>query len=168
MKKILLVLGLCVSIFLSACTQGKVEKEPEEFSFKLTWNTYGVSSYDSETGKLVKTTDATHPEDYVTEYFLTEEELDEIYKLIAALDMESSPKEYDPFKGEMSEPSQTLILEVCIDGEEMIIKAEDISLSDNAGNKKGQRFLDVCDTISGMLMDTKEWEALPEYEFLYE
>ena len=167
MKKIVLALGLCVVMFLSACVQEKVEKEPEEFSFKLTWNTYGVSSYDSETGKLVKTSDATHPEDYITSYFLTEEEMDEVYELIMDLDMESYPKEYDPFKGEMSEPSQTLILEVCLDGEEMIIEAKDISLSANAGNKKGQRFLDTCETISRMLMDSEEWESLPEYEFLY-
>ena len=168
MKKIVLALGLCVVMFLSACAQEKAEKEPEEFSFKLTWNVFGVSSYDSETGELIKTSDATHPEDYITSCFLTEEEMDEIYKLIMDLDMESYPEEYDPFKGEMSAPSQTLILEVCLDGEEMIIKAEDISLSDRAGNRKGQKFLDTCKAISRMLMETEEWQVLPEYEFLYE
>ena len=168
MKKLVLVLGFCVAMLLSGCTQKKVEKEPEEFSFKLTWNVFGVSSYDSKTGELIKSSDATHPEDYTTECFLTEEEMDEIYELIKELDMESYPEKYDPFKGEMSTPSQTLILQACIDGEEMIIRAEDISLSDRAGNKKGQKFLDTCDTISRMLMDSEEWEALPEYEFLYE
>ena len=168
MKKLLLTMGICVAMFLTACAQGKEEKELAEFSFKLTWNTFGVSSYDSKTGELIKTSDATHPEDYITKYFFTEEQLDEVYELIKNLDMESYPEEYDPFKGEMSTPSQTLILEVCIDGEEMIIRAEDISLSGNAGNKKGQRFLDTCETISRMLMDSEEWEALPEYEFFYE
>lgn len=47
---------------------------PEDFSFALTWNCYGVSSYDSQTGKLVKTTDATNPDDYVTYYQLTTED----------------------------------------------------------------------------------------------
>ena len=168
MKKLLLTIGFCVAMLLTACTQEKAEKEPEEFSFKLTWNVFGVSSYDSKTGELIKSSDATYPEDYTTSYFLTEEELDEVYELIMDLDMESYPEEYDPFKGEMSTPSQTLILEACIGGEKMIIRAEDISLSDRAGNKKGQKFLDTCDTISRMLMDTEEWKALPEYEFLYD
>ena len=48
------------------------------FSFNLTWGCYGVSSYDSETGILVKTNDATNPEEYVTTYYLTEEEKKQI------------------------------------------------------------------------------------------
>ena len=31
------------------------------YSFSLTWNTYGISSYDSKTGTLIKTSDATNP-----------------------------------------------------------------------------------------------------------
>ena len=45
----------------------------ESFSFSLVWNCYGVSSYDSETGRLIKTTDATNPEDYITHCELTED-----------------------------------------------------------------------------------------------
>ena len=45
-----------------------------DYSFSLTWNTFGISSYDSKTGKLVKTKDAPNPEDYITTHFLTAEE----------------------------------------------------------------------------------------------
>ena len=73
MKKTALALSLLLgaACLLTACASGRA---PEDFSFALTWNCLGVSSYDSATGKLVKTTDATHPEDYVTEYRLTEQE----------------------------------------------------------------------------------------------
>ena len=54
---------------------------PEDFSFSLVWNCYGISSYDSQTGKLVKTTDATNPKDYITYYQLTDEDKEYIYNL---------------------------------------------------------------------------------------
>ena len=74
--------------------------DKEEFSFSLTWGCYGVSSYDSKTGKLIKTTDATNPEDYVTDYQLTDEDKEYFYDLISLLDINSYPDEYDPDNGE--------------------------------------------------------------------
>ena len=41
-------------------------------------------SYDSQTGKLVKTTDATNPDDYVTYYQLTDADKEYIYNLIVS------------------------------------------------------------------------------------
>ena len=58
---------------------------PEDFSFSLVWNCYGISSYDSQTGKLVKTTDATNPKDYITYYQLTDEDKEYIYNLLVWL-----------------------------------------------------------------------------------
>jgi len=141
--------------------------DKEEFSFSLTWGCYGVSSYDSKTGKLIKTTDATNPEDYVTDYQLTDEDKEYFYDLISLLDINSYPDEYDPDNGE-STPSMTLILSVNIDGMQKTIKAEDIALSYDSRNKKGQRFLAVCEIICDRLMATKEWKSLPEYEKLYD
>ena len=51
------------------------EYDLDDFYFKLVWGTYGESSYDSRTGKLIKTTNATRPEDYVANCILSEEEL---------------------------------------------------------------------------------------------
>ena len=98
---------------------------PEDFSFALTWGVYGISSYDSVTGRLVKTTDATQPADYVTYYELTEEDREYIYNLIYALDVDSYPDTYDPGNG-MSKPSMTLILTVHMDGVEKTIKADNL------------------------------------------
>ncbi len=150
---------------LAGC--GKEKSVPEDFSFALTWNTYGISSYDSRTGRLVKTTDATHPEDYVTVHILTQEEKEEIWRVIRDLDIGSYPGIYDP-SDIRSEPSQTLILTVCSGGTEKTVRAEKVALVPEGRDAAGIRFLKACREISEMLMETEEWQALPAYEFLYE
>ena len=154
---------------LSACQSGKTSKASlDSFRFFLTWNCYGDSSYDSESGKLIKQKAATNPEEYTTIYHLTDEQKQKIYDLITELDVNSYPDKYDPYEGEVySTPSMTLILTVKTDTIEKTIRAENIALAEKAGNKKGQKFLDVCEEISTILVSTDAWEALPEYEFLY-
>ena len=140
---------------------------PEDFSFALTWNVFGISSYDSQTGKLVKTTDATNPDDYVTYYQLTDADKEYIYNLIVSLDVNSYPDIYDPQNG-LSDPDATLILTVHINGKTKTIKAEHISLFFVSEDEKGQLFLDTCEAIGNRLEATEEWKALPDYETLYE
>ena len=140
---------------------------PDGFSFALTWGCYGISSYDSDTGKLVKTNDATHPEDYVTEYRMTAEELAWIWDLIRDLDVESYPDEYDPQNGR-SKPSMTLILTVRTADGEKTIAAKGIGLDYESEDAKGQRFLSFCRDMEELLTATDAWKALPEYEKLYE
>ena len=80
MKKLtinLIILSvLFPALFLFSCS-GK-ETISENFDFSLQWNTYGESSYDSSTGKLIKTNDATHPELYETELILYDSKKEEI------------------------------------------------------------------------------------------
>ena len=140
---------------------------PDDFSFALVWNCYGISSYDSQTGKLVKTTDATNPEDYITYYQLTDEDIEYIYNLLVSLDAKTYPDIFDPKSG-MSEPPMTLILTIRENGEEKTIKAENISLTFKSEDEKGQVFLSVCEEICRLLTTTDEWKALPAYEKLYE
>ena len=142
---------------------------PENLSFSLTWNTYGISSYDSATGKLVKTTDATNPEDYVTTLQLNGTQLFEIWELLWELDIETYPDEYDPQGGELSsDPSMTLILTLRDGDKVKTVRAEDIALSYESNDPKGQKFLDTCKGIRDILTATEEWKALPEYEFFYD
>ncbi len=140
---------------------------PDDFSFALTWNVFGVSSYDSQTGKLVKTTDATNPDDYVTYYELTDLDKEYIYSMIVALDVNSYPDVYDPQNG-CSKPSATLILTVRLNGTAKTVESKNISLSFFSDDERGQLFLDTCEAISNVLESTDEWKALPEYEVLYE
>ncbi len=166
MKKIITVILVFVLLLPLAGCKAKKVTVPEDFSFALTWNTYGISSYDSETGTLIKTTDATYPEDFVTNHKLTDEEKIKIYSIVSSLDAASYPDVYDPQNG-MSEPSMTLILTVRENGKEKTIKAEDISLSFESKTKKGRRFLGACEDIIDILTAIEEWKALPDYERYY-
>lgn len=142
---------------------------PDNLSFSLTWNTYGISSYDSATGKLVKTTDATNPEDYVTTLELDGTQLFAIWELLWELDIETYPDEYDPQGGNLSsDPSMTLILTLREGDKVKTVRAEDIALSYESNDPKGQKFLDTCKDIRDILTATEEWKALPEYEFFYD
>lgn len=138
------------------------------YSFSLTWNTYGISSYDSKTGTLIKTKDATNPKDYTTNLKLTEKQYSEIWKLIKSLDIESYPDNYNPHKGAASTPYMTLILSMKADGIDKTITVKETVLSYETNNTKGQKFLDTCKGIRDIITATDEWKALPEYEFLYD
>lgn len=144
------------------------ETMPEDFSFALTFGTYGISSYDSRTGRLVKTSDSTHPKDYVTELWLSGEQMEQIYRRVLSLEPNSYPTVYDPHKNMTSYPSMTLILTVRANGEERVIMAKDVALTYKANNKKGQVFLDACCEIRDILISSDEWKALPDYEFYYD
>ncbi len=172
MKKLIALILVLVCVLTAAgCNTQETASNPavvpEDFAFALTWNCYGISSYDSQTGKLVKTTDATTPDDYVTYYQLTDQDKEYIYNLIAPLDVNSYPEVYDPQNG-MSKPSMTLILTVYGNGTQKTIKAENIALSFISEDEKGQAFLSVCEAICNRLTATEEWKALPDYEMVYE
>ena len=171
MKKLLsllIVLSILLGI-LCGCAEKPLTKErAEDFSFALTWGVYGISSYDSRTGKLVKTKDATNPEDYVTYLHLSDETLEFIYEDLRRLDVESYPDEYDPDHMMASDPSADLILTVRMGDYVKTIAAKDVSLSYQSLSLKGQRFIDTCLSIRDILTATDEWQALPDYEFYYD
>ncbi len=150
---------------------------PDDFSFTIQWGVGAYSSYDSKTGRLVKTTDTTHPEDYVTELFLSEYEINRFYTFITwHIDIFELPDEYDPINDPsseskiQSEPYETIILTVHADGREKTVTCPEIPLGEYYGYcyeaytfyNLGVRF------ITDIIMNSPEWQALPEYEFFYE
>ncbi len=151
---------------------------PEDFSFRFVWNCYGISSYDSRTGELIKTTDATHPEDYVTTLVLNDAQRDEIWDLVSGLDLAAYPDRYDPYNAPdaeqrvASEPNRDLILAVTADGVTKTVTCKGICLGGGPDLKgydeRAQAFLEVTDRLTKLLQDTPEWQALPEFEFFYE
>ncbi|MBR5774188.1 MAG: hypothetical protein IKY44_04970 [Clostridia bacterium] len=168
MKRLVaLVLALMLILSLAGCnTQTNV---PRDFSFALTWGCYGISSYDSNTGTLIKTTDATNPDDYITHYELTDEDKEYFYNLLVALDVNSYPDIYNPHDClHITIPPSTLILTVRVNGEVKTITAENIAFAIEADNEKGQKFLSTCEAISNRLKSTDEWKVLPDYEVYYD
>ncbi len=155
-------------IILWAKDKSGIESFKSDFEFSLTWGTYGYSSYDSTTGTLIKSKDATNPKDYTTNLKLSEQQYLAVWKLIESLNIESYPDEYNPHGSGVSTPYMTLILSVKTDELEKTVTVKETILSYETKNKKGQRFLDVCKGIRDILMETDEWKTLPEYEFLYD
>ncbi len=145
-----------------------VDDNIENFSFSLTWDVYGISSYDSKTGTLIKTKDATNPKDYTTHLELSIEEWASIWKLIKELDIESYPDEYNPHGNGVSTPYMTLILSVKTGDTHKTVTVPETVLSYETNDEKGQKFLDTCKGIRDILIGTEEWKSLPDYEFLYD
>ena len=178
-KKAVTICIVCIILCITAicgCTQTKIDPEkiqvPEDFAFSITWNVYGISSYDSKTGTLVKTWDATHPEDYITTLQLTEDELKSVYiKLTRDIDLYSFTEKYNPFRrGYDSRPTQTIIVSIEENGKSKTVTCENIAFGDEKWmkNKKARNFMRVKNEIVDIITDTDEWKALPDYEFGYD
>ena len=170
MKKFDLILVLLMLLTsLVGCGEKLLpEERPDDFSFSLVWGVYGTSSYDSRTGKLVKTTDATNPEDYVTYLRLSDEMLDYFYRLLRDLDVEDYPDEYDPDPHTMCTPSSALTVTVRAGGKTKTVKVGDMAASRISLIGKSKRYVETCTDIRDLLMESDEWTALPEYEFFYD
>lgn len=170
MKKILYILTLFISLLcICSCNNTSLPKEiPDDFSFKVIWGTYGISSYDSETGTLIKTSDATNPEDYITTYFLTDDELKQIYELIYNLNIESYADSLNDKSFGTSNPYMNLKLEVKTGTINKTIMASKVSNYNDGYTIKTKKYLNVIKSIRDILMNTAEWKALPDYEFLYD
>lgn len=167
-KKALVSVFFLLLILLAGCQSIKgADWQANEFSFSLVWNVYGISSYDSATGKLVKTTDATDPSRYETTLILSDEQLEEIRTLLQELDPDSYPESYNPAKG-ISIPFETLVLTVRVGGKEKTVRCETLSLLPTPVDKKAEKFLNACRRIEEIITSTEEWRSLPEYEFFYD
>lgn len=157
--------------------QYRPEDVPEGFGFSLVWNTFGQNSYDSRTGRLVKTTNATHPEDYVTEMFFSPEDMRWVYTAVQNMDLSVYPNSYDPFNApdaelvQMVTPSQNLVLTVW-DGGKVVKRIECMNVlyfgMAEGYDDAAKDFVALCRGISERVYASSEWKALPEYEFFYE
>ena len=161
-----LVLAFLCLLALAGCKSSSMPEEmPADFSFAVRWNTYGISSYDSQTGKLVKDAEAAEPKDYTIEYFLTEEEMSRIYGYIRELDPYDYPDDYEPRGNHLAEPPHPLYLTVRVDGTEKQIRVRNFS---QPQDRKGELYFSTCQAITAFLESTEAWQSLPEYERFFE
>ena len=188
MKKIIISAALIlVACIVAGCLQaqpagtagssaGDGTGKTDGFRFSLRWGTYGISSYDSGSGRLVKTTDATDPDRYVTEMHLSEKDLEYVAQALKALNIASYPSSYDPFNAPgaetmvASEPSTTIVLSATFDGRTATVTCPGIAdLGENdCYSEQGKNLIHTVKELIAMITGTPEWQALPEYEFFYE
>lgn len=146
---------------------------PSDFSFSLVWGTYGISSYNSATGRLVKTNDATDVSKYTATVFLDDEQRAGIYSILTSLDLSAYPDVYDPMNDPGSEtkvyssPNRTIILTVNAGDLHKKITCEGIAYG-SGYNDQARDFLAAIGSITGILTSTDAWKAFPEYEFFYD
>ena len=174
MKKIIIGLISIIAILIVwVSINSSIQKD---FSISLTWGIGGESYYNSETGVLRKTDNATTPKDYITTLFLSDDQKNQLYKMILEMDIESYPEEYDPFNDPNAEkkiggskPPRRLVLHIKTANIEKTIEccyAENFRRI-KGYNEEAQAFLDLCELLYEMIISSEEWKALPEYEFFY-
>ena len=144
------------------------EEMPEDFTFSLTWGVSGHSTYDGETGLLVKTDDVVElsPEDFQTTLSLSKEQREQAYRLIHKMNIFAYPENYHPGLSR-SDPPCTLGVTVRLGDTEKRVVCYNVGSYDHA-TLKGRRFLDTCWGLVEMVTATPEWKALPDYEVYYE
>ena len=146
----------------------------EDLSFSLKFGTYGESFYDSKSGELIKTTNASDPQKYVTELHLSDAELETIFNMIWDMDISAYPDEYDPVNPPdateklMSEPYETIVLTYRAGDYEKTIRCKEVAVASGGYDERSRAFLELCDYIERLVVNSDEWLALPEYEMFYE
>lgn len=131
------------------------EQMPDDFSFALTFGTFGSSSYSSKTGQLKKTAGS------VATYFLTEEEMQTIYDAIREMNIDHIDEfGYKDFQG--SDPHLTIWLTVRTGDLSKTVGFKEIAGYHAHRTLRGAKFLNVVRTIKDILENTEEWKALPE------
>ena len=144
-----------------------ISKELNDFSFALTWNTYGISSYDSLTGELIKTKDAPNPEDFTATCYLSEKTMQEIYEYFRTVNFDAFPDVYEPCEG-ISAPCITLVLTVRYGEKVKTITANCVPYDFVGKDGAATTFLNTCKFLQDILEGTDEWQAFPDYPYLYD
>ena len=170
MNKSLLFLPI-LAVALTSCDLAKPYDTPyEEFSFYLNWGVQHDSSYDSKTGKVVKTNKVRErkPEEYITTYHLPN--LEEVYNKVKKMNPYSYPDDFDPFASKHHIASNPNMFYKLVVGDKTIEVSEfPIGGSEEELNlsSKGKKFFEVVNLVIDTLLASEEWKALPDYEFYY-
>ena len=172
---------LCVLILFggSACGKSASSAEteepisPEDFALSIVWGVYGISSYDSRTGRLVKTKDTSDIDRYTATVTLSVADKNAIYRcLFSDIDLTAYPDSYDPFDGMVSKPNQTVIVSATADGQTKTVTCKGIALAsaglENCRTEEAAAFWASVTAIVDRLTSLPEWEAFPPYERLYQ
>lgn len=140
----------------------------EDFYFALTWGVQKDSSYDSRTETLIKTkyVRERQPEEYIATYQYPN--INEIYEMAKSINVYSYPDDYYPYEGSsmMTEPSIDYVFEI----NDKTITSKDCPLLSEIPDDvtdRGKQYLTLILTIRNTLMNSEEWNAMPDFEVLY-
>lgn len=171
-KYILFLLPLLICCSPSSSNQTEKLYKYDDFEFSIVWD-LSRSSYDSETGELVKSRDYVEhkPEDFITNYNLLTDERKAIFNKAIEIDVCSYDEKYNPYLEDgntswLVEPSAGLIYE------DSYIRIEIPFYTNNKRynptNEKGKALIEYFQLIIDIVINTDEWKSLPDYEVLYD
>ncbi len=176
-KRVLALVIVCVVLLgaASCVSSGRSESDmPDDFSFSIIWGCYGDCSYDSESGKLVKSyasgNGGLEGDDYTAFVKLSEEDLRTAYRLLFCdIDITEYPDSYDPFNppGEtalVSMPHERLSITVRANGETKTVTCEQLSFGniDDCYSAEARDFYTSKVKLVGLIKSLPEWKELPE------
>ncbi len=150
---------------------------PEDFSISLSWGIYGISSYDSRTGNLIKELNPTglfgaSKDDFKAKYYLSDDEKEKIYKLLLDIDFDSYPSDYRPYEEYWCLPMSLFRITVRYKGYEKAIYSEQFPgeilsrdyYQEIYTDKRSYNFIRLYDTLVEILTSTEEWKTMPQYD----
>ena len=151
---------------------------PADFSLSLDWGYNGRSRYDSESGELIKdfwpSEFAQHTRsDFTTRFLLSDMGKAVLYYMLQGMNLDSYPDAYDPYT-DVSIPSENIILTVKYADHEKTIRCKNICSTsydytifraDPVVDERAERFVTFVKTIVRMIYSSKEWKALPDFDF---
>lgn len=165
-KRLVMLLAAALALVLLAGCGGKSVPAgvPEDFSFAIAWNPYGDSTYDSDTGVLIKQLVADPVEDYTTELKLSGSQLKEIWEILSSVDLDSCPDMLQPQGSAANAPWMNLTVRQ--DGKERSVYCMDLEACRSSG-QQGRAYVEAGEKIVEILTATREWQALPDYQDIY-
>ncbi len=150
---------------------------PKDFTFSIVWGCYGISSYNSKTGELIKTIDTADVSKYTCYVTLSEDQMREVYRILFNdIDLFTYPDLYDPFNAPdaeirmASEPNQTIIISATANGLTKTVACNNIAFGtlDDCYCEEAKALMNAENEIVELLTSLPEWAAFPEYEFFYD
>ena len=181
------VLVMLLSAALLLLSPSGCRSDRKGFSFRLQWNAGLESSYDSESGLLVKCRSAEKPEDYRTTLRLSRSVTEELRAAAEALDMSAypdAPEAYDPYSPPdagprtWSKPAMGVTLTLRTPAGEKTVRCPSLppdalqSGPEDAEvrpyDEAGEAFIALVRQILETVCSSEEWRSLPDFENGYQ
>jgi hypothetical protein len=154
MKKaiaLFLILTLTIISF-SSCRKALPKEMPDDFSFSICWG-LGSNTYDSVTGEL-------HSPTGTVSCFLSDEELQSVYKILRDLKLHRYGDEISPYTFLSGDPCADVYITVSADGFDKTVTCRSV-MRYKGLTPKTDRYLKAIKKITEILTATDEWKSLP-------
>ena len=150
---------------------------PDDFSIAFDWENNGRSKYDGSSGELIKeyyTYYKLTRSDYTTHFFLSDMSKAVLYMMIREMNLDNYPDVYDPYT-DTSIPTKDIVLTVKYGDYSKTIRCYHVWAYDFGYNsfrpdpivdEAAEKFNNLIKTIGRLITSSKEWKALPEFEFM--